>query len=283
MTSISNSYMITKTIESLCAVAGRRTSDKFTYNVIAAIVKTLEPKYPFLRHVTINPSDSKEAVSVNPEANSFQFEQICNALGIIIRVAQMDLKDAAGLYFIKEFRDHVGKQIISLLEANHVDLSVMELEQQHVYGRQQKNDSTSLLGYAWDSVTSWKYDDKNDVCVLYDSSGTILDKLNMGTIIKNHVNRLTRIASSTDDKTVMNVSEKETHLLKMVYEQDLHVENVLGILDINLDELKRMIQRLLRLELLQHIDIDELTLTERGIQFLDEKIKGSSRLSHEAC
>jgi len=275
MTAISNSYIITGTIQSLCTVAGRRTSDKFTYNVIAAILKTLQPKYPFLKHVTINPSDSEDAVYVSSKVNAFDFGKVCSALGIIIRVAQMDLKDAAGLYFIKEFREHAGDQIISTLEANNIDLSVMELEQQHLYGRQQqqsKTDSTSLLGYAWDSVNSWKYDSKNDVCVLYDSTGTILDKLNMGTIIENHVNRLTRIGSPLKiKKNAPQVSEKESRLLSMIFEQDLHVETVLGLLDISLDELKLMIQKLLRMDLLQHIDMDEITLTEQGIQFLDAK------------
>lgn len=275
MSALSNSYLITRTIETLCAVAGRRTSDKFTYNVIAAIIKTLEPKYPFLKHVIINPSDSEDAVYVSSKTNTFSFDTVCTALGIIIRVAQMDLKDAAGLYFIKEFRESAGEEIISLLEYHHVDLSVMELEQQHVYGRQQQKSneqSTSLLGYAWDSVTNWKYDEKNDVCVLYDSSGVILDKLNMGTIIKNHVNRLTRIATPPQKKGMSTpISEKESNLLSMIFEQDLHVETVLGILDISLDELKKMIQKLLKMELLQHIDMDEITLTERGIQFLEER------------
>lgn len=275
MSAISNSYLIMKTIESLCSVAGRRTSDKFTYNVIAAIIKTLEPKYPFLKHVIINPSDSEESVSVSSKTNTYSFDTVCRALGIIIRVAQMDLKHAAGLYFIKEFRENAGEDIISLLEHHHVDLSVMELEQQHIYGRQQQKSnkqSTSLLGYAWDSVTHWKYDEKNDVCVLYDSSGGILDKLNMGTIIKNHVNQLTKIATPTKNPhNQLKISEKERRLLSMIFEQDLHVENVLGILDISLDELKQMIQKLLKMELLQHIDMDELILTERGIEFLEEK------------
>lgn len=275
MSAISTSYLITRTIESLCSVAGRRTSNKFTYNVIAAIIKTLEPKYPFLQHVIINPSDSEDAVSVSSKTDTYGFDTVCSALGIIIRVAQMDLKDAAGLYFIKEFRESAGNEIITFLEQHHVDLSVMELEQQHIYGRQQQksaDQSTSLLGYAWDSVTTWKYDEKNDVCVLYNSSGAILDKLNMGTIIKNHVNRLTRIAAPPDKNGIhMQISEKERHLLSMILEQDLHVETVLGILDLSIDELKQMIQKLLKMELLQHIDMDELTLTERGIEFLEER------------
>ncbi len=43
--------------------------------------------------------------------------------------------------------------------------------------------------YTWDTVSTWKYD--NNVCLLYDDQGRLLDTLQLDLIIEEYVERVT--------------------------------------------------------------------------------------------
>ena len=51
MSDSKNSDVLRGTLQSLCTVAGRRTSEKLAINVMGAIIKTLELKYDFLEYI----------------------------------------------------------------------------------------------------------------------------------------------------------------------------------------------------------------------------------------
>jgi len=278
MSGSKNSAVLKGALQSLCAVAGRRSSEKFANNVMSAIIKTLERKYVFLKYVEIEASRSKDFIFVSPQIDTFELSDICKAVGAIIRVVQLDLKDAAGLFFIKEFERYAGKEIISIILDNGVDLDIMQLEQHHLYSRREKkkysDDDLSLLGYTWGDVSSWKYDDRNKVCVLYDKNGGVLDKLNLDVIIKNHVTKLTKIEEEEefqeDKKEKVELNEKELKLLKIMHSQDIDVEMAVALLRVSREELDQMILKLTGIEMLRHTDFDVISLTEEGMNYLLE-------------
>ena len=278
MSNSNNSDVLKGALQSLCTVAGRRSSEKFANNVISAIIKTLQRKYDFLKYVKIDAKSTTDFIVVSPQINSFDLSDVCKAVGAIIRVVQLDLKDAAGLFFIKEFKKYTGEKIISTIISNGVDLDIMQLEQQHFHSRRENKkssaDDVSLLGYTWGDVTSWKYDDRNKVCVLYTKNGNVLDKLNLDVIIKNHVTKLTKIDEEEEfqerAKEKIELNEKERKLLKMMHSQDIDVEMAVTLLRVSREELDQIIRKLTRIELLKHTDFDVITLTDEGINYLLE-------------
>ena len=54
----------------------------------------------------------------------------------------------------------------------------MKKEKENIAG------AASVLGYSWSDVSNWKYDDHNNVCILYNNDEGILDKLNLDAIIQ---------------------------------------------------------------------------------------------------
>ena len=104
MSGSKNSVVLRGALQALCTVAGRRSSEKFANNVMRAIIKTLEKKYVFLKYVKIGTKVSSDSVVVSSQIDTFDLSEICNAIGAILRVVQLDLKDAAGLFFINEFK-----------------------------------------------------------------------------------------------------------------------------------------------------------------------------------
>ena len=278
MSDSKNSDVIRGALQSLCTVAGRRSSEKFANNVMSAIIKTLERKYVFLKYVKIEAKSSTDFIVVSPKINSFELSEVCKAVGAVIRVVQLDLKDAAGLFFIKEFERYAGEEAISTIIHNGVDLDIMQLEQQHFHSRREKekysDDDVSLLGYTWGDVTSWKYDDRNKVCVLYTKNGNVLDKLNLDVIIKNHVTKLTKIDEEEEfqegTKEKIELNEKELKLLKMMHSQDIDVEMAVALIHVSREELDQIISKLTRIEMLKHTDFDVITLTDEGINYLLE-------------
>jgi len=274
-----NSDVVKCTLQSLCTVAGRRSSEKFANNVMSAIIKTLERKYVFLKYVKIEAKSSTDSIVVSPQIDSFELSEVCKAVGAVIRVVQLDLKDTAGLFLIKEFEKYAGEEVISTIINNGVDLDITQLEQQHFHSQRRKKKfiagDVSLLGYTWGDVSSWKYDDRNKVCVLYNKAGGVLDQLNLDVIIKNHVDELTKIDEEEEfqegTKEKIELNEKERKLLKMMHSQDIDVEMAVALLHVSREGLDQMIRKLTRIELLRHIDFDVVTLTEVGINYLAEK------------
>ena len=112
MSGSKNSVVLRGALQALCAVAGRRSSEKFANNVMSAIIKTLGKKYVFLKYVKIGAKISPDSVVVSSQIDSFDLSEICSAIGAILRVVQLDLKDAAGLFFINEFKRSAGEEVI---------------------------------------------------------------------------------------------------------------------------------------------------------------------------
>lgn len=272
----SNEEVLRNTLFALCKVSGRRTSDTFAYKVMNTIVHSLKNRYSFLGQVSIHGVTNPNEIQVSSQINTIDSSDVFKAIETMIRIVYMDLEDTAGLYFIKELRHQMENETLFALLDNGLDLKLLEMEQQHAYKyRQEKKKMAgdpSLLGYTWKDVSTWKYDDVNSVCILYDSNGNELDKLNLDAIIKEHIERLTG-SEEIDDITELQTErfKKEYELLHLLTQKDMDRDAVLSLLKVSEEEFERMIERLLNLGLLEYIDFDVVTLSEKGMKYIEQK------------
>jgi len=188
-----NSDMVYGLLKGLFKTAGRRTSESFAIAVIGAIVKTLEQRYNFLKHVyLINEVGTEGKIFVDSKLNSINPISVARAIETIVQVVYMDLKEKAGLYFIRELTSNAGENVISSLKEAGVDLDLLQLQQHYLYRRQSHGvkdgkidpnkapiDNISLLGYSLDNVSEWQFDTDKKECVIYDKNGEVLDILNL--------------------------------------------------------------------------------------------------------
>jgi len=271
-----NAEILKNTLFAICKVSGRRTSESFAYKVINTIVNSLKNRYMYLEHISIQGIESIDQIQVSTQINNIQTSELFKGLETIIRVVYMDLEDTAGLYFIKELKQQMEKDILTTLIKNGLDLNLLEIEQQHAFQyRQNKKNMAgdpSLLGYTWKEVSNWKYDDLNNVCILYDQQDHILDKLNLDAIIKEHIERLTGSEELEDiDDLHTERFKKEFELLHLLQQKDIDIDTAVSLLRVNEDELDHMIKRLLDLGLLEYIDFDVVSLSEKGMRYIEQK------------
>ena len=272
----SNTELVKNTVVALCKVSGRRTSESFAFKVMNTIVDSLKQRYDFFNYVNIKGMTHPDDVYVSSKINTVDSTTIYKAIETMIRIVHMDLLDDAGLYFVKEFKQEIERDTLYDLVQNGIDLQSLEMEQQHVFQYRQEKKSisqnTSLLGYTWKDVSNWKYDDMNNVCILYDTNEGILDKLNLDVIIKEHIDRL---AGSQEIEDISGLQteryEKEFELLHLLHEKDLDIDTTLSLLQVSENDLEHMIERLLNLGLLEYLDFDVVKLSEKGIKYIEQK------------
>jgi hypothetical protein len=288
MSTIKNSELIRKMLKALYDTTGRRTYPSFAFSVIGAIIKTLEKKYEFLKFVKFHSGSLFEDILIiDPQINYADSFQVGKAIEVIVQVVYMDLREKAGLYFIKELKDNAGENVISRLREVGVDLELIQIQQHYLYRRKSKDetakseklDNISLLGYSWKNVSNWELDPYKKVCVIYGKDGKLLDILDLDTIVKNYIRNLGggelgEISKERPDIiSKINLSEREFDLLKIILKSDLDVETAAKYLHVSIDELTSMINKLLKHEILHYVSSNEVSLTEIGIEYLEKKDK----------
>jgi hypothetical protein len=283
MGKLKNSELLQKMIFSLFNTAGRRTSQGFAVTIVSAISKTLVQKYDFLVYIEIDPQGEKveDIIKISKEIDAVHPVKVAKAIEALVRVIFMDLRSKAGLYFINELKKNAGFEVISELKNLGVDLDLLQIEQHYIYRRfarsinptKDQSESQTMLGYSWKEVSTWKYDEKSKTCLLFDSQGKEIDKLNVEKIIKNHVDFLSEdeVNVPTIQSIGADLNEKELDFLKMVQERDLDFATAQHLLHISEPDLNLIINKLLRLELLQYVSHNEVAITEVGQNFLKEK------------
>jgi len=297
MSDIENSDLLKAVLKALFTTAARRTTQNFAVAIIDTIIRTIEERYDFLKYVQIyTDGGSEDFIDVNSDLNSVHPAKIGKAIEAIVQVVYMDLKEKAGLYFIKEVKRNVGEEIISKLRECGVDLELLMLQQHYLYWRQgrkkiktrhdnkvkagkQSLDNVSMLGYTEKNISSWHYDPVSKVCIIYDKAGKELDRLNLDTIIRNYIGTLTKEGDielrkdygEKEKRERIEISEKEFELLKMLHARDVDVETATSLLNVTEKQLNFMVRRLLTLEMLHYTSFDEVTLTDTGMNYLVRK------------
>jgi hypothetical protein len=289
MPTLKNSILVTRVIEALYTVVGRRTLDSFAIQVIKTVVKKLGPTYDFFNLIKVYDEFFVEGgvkVVVDPVLETVDPSLFGEGIDALIRVMYMEFAeysdDDVGLYFITELKQHLGDVYVDELRVRGVNFELIQLEQHtrhQMKGLQPGHPSPILVNepeeseYTWDTVSTWKYE--NNVCRLYNSSGKLLDTLQLDLIIEEYIERVTEIkekkVADQPKSTMLRVTEKDDELLAMLRRQDLDMESAVTLLHISQQKLEVIIQKLLQLELLKYISDNEVKLTEKGLQYITEK------------
>jgi hypothetical protein len=291
MPKIKNSILITRVFEALFKVVGRRTLDSFAIQILQTTVKKLETKFNFLSSVSIQADFFSEGginATFDPSFDTIEPSRLGEAIDALIRVTHLELieniGEDVGLYFITELKDHLGDSYMNELRDLGVHFESIQTEQHKRYqmkGLQlhppsaPKRKEQEELAYTWDSVSTWKYD--NNVCLLYDEQGKLLDTLQLDLIIEEYVERVTESKNENPvylpKTTMLKVTDKENELLEMIRRHDTDVRSAIALLHISSQKFDTMIQKLLKLEMLQYISDNEVKLTEKGLQHLSSNQK----------
>ncbi len=289
MSEFKNSDVIRHILKATFVVAGRRTLDSFAVKVVKTVVKTLEREFDFLKYVEIKDvvySEVEEIVTVSSDLDSIEPSKIGKAIDIVLREVYIELKDDAGLYFISELKEYLGEKYVLAIENLGVDLDDIQSEQHQLYSlqdrkksvptietgteqKEEKIDDANLLDYTWNDVSNWEYD--NNVVSLYGDEGGLLDKLHLDMLIEDYVNRYTKDKESIPTSKMFEIDEKDHEFLQMLHSRDMDIELAKVLLHISGEKLDTMIQKLLELEMLQHVSFNEVKLTEKGINYLSGK------------
>lgn len=291
MVTADNSALLKYIINALYNVASRRTTSKYAEETIGSSIKTLERKFDFLRYVSINQQDVTDggyAITVNPDIENVDSGRMGKAIESLIRVVYSDLSDDAGLYFVSELKENAGEELLHRIRDLDIDLDQVQLEQHHAFRRQGRKKTISeaartgkrstkkpdnLLGYTWNSVTSWKHEPGSKYCTLYDKQGHVVDRLNLDRIIQNYVEKLSGY-TKVDVREIereSSIYQREYELLKLMLERDMDADTAIHVLKISRDELNNIIKKLSEMELLHFVDFDTLEITETGISYLHRK------------
>ena len=289
MSEFKNSDVVRHLIKATFVVAGRRTLDSFAVKVVKTVVKMLEREFEFLKHVEIKDvvyTEAEEIVTVSSDLDSIEPSKIGKAIDIVLREEYIELKDDAGLYFISELKEYIGEEYVLAIENLGVDLDDIQSEQHQLYSLQDRKksvptteteteqkaeriDDANLLDYTWNDVSNWEYD--NNVVSLYGDEGDLLDKMVLDMLIEDYVNRYTKDKESIPTSKMFEIDEKEHEFLQMLHSRDMDIELAKVLLHISGEKLDIMIQKLLELEMLQHVSFNEVKLTEKGINNLSGK------------
>lgn len=285
MQKIKNSVLATKVFKALFTVVGRRTLDSFAVQILKTTLDKMQTNYDFLSLVTIqDDSFSEEGMKATFDQtfDTIEPSRLGEAIDALISVIYLELTETigsdVGLYFITELKQHLGDSCVDELRGYGVHFERIQSEQhlryqtkgpQHFSPSIPKEEQEEPQ-YSWDTVSSWKYD--NNVCLLYDDQGRLLDTLQLDLIIEEYVQRVTESQmqhqSPSPKTTMMKVTEKEHELLEMIRRRDTDVQSAVALLHISQQKFDTMIQKLLQLEMLQYLSNDEVKLTEKGLQYL---------------
>ena len=282
--SFSNAKIIKNSLQSLYAVAGRRTSSKFSDDVIRSSLEILKERYPFLGAVTIRKESSEHEDDIYIDASvvdSIPAERVARPIEGLIRMVYDELNEEAGLYFITELKEHVGKKFSDQLVKIGIDLDQIQLEQHHAWERRERKKAIkegraeggqeNLLGYTWEKVSSWHHEEGSKFCTLYDEKGNVVDRLNLDRIIQNYVETLSGVtnANPEDLQKELRIFEREYSLLKLMHEQDMDADTAMQLLQVDREKLNLMIKKLTNMEMIRYISDDVIELTEDGIEFVN--------------
>lgn len=130
---IDNSEIMHKTLTTLIDISSRKTTPGKALSIVEVIIRQLENKYPFLKHVEITDTrytENANMISVLSDLNSIPEEKIGNALQRIIIQTNKSLGKDSGYFFIKELSQKLGVDYQTKMREIGIDFSLLQLENQ---------------------------------------------------------------------------------------------------------------------------------------------------------
>jgi hypothetical protein len=281
---VKNSDLMKSVMMTLLAITSRRSSESLSMLLVDTILKTLKRRYPFLEYVTIQKNEGFQSspgdmIVVDPKIDEVDQTDVAKVIESMIRVIVMDLKEKAGLFFVKELRERLGDNYIDTLKGYQVDFDLMQLEIDYAREQQKrrmarqigdesrKQEPGTVLGYNWESVANWRYD--GNVCILYDKNGKVLDKLFLDQIVEHHVRTITESQELFQEiEQAAELTDEHKQLLKILYSKDIDMEEAQYYLKKTEQQIEDMIHDLVSANYLSYVSNDMVSITKKGVDFL---------------
>ncbi len=132
MPSPEKSDIIKSVLKTLISISSRKTDFPYAVMTMDDLIKRLEARYIFLKHVQINDDVYKEettdVISVMSDINNVSPAELGQAIHAIIESVSRSLGENAGHFFIKEIRNTLSDDYLSVMRDMGVDLGLMQLE-----------------------------------------------------------------------------------------------------------------------------------------------------------
>ena len=133
MPELEKSAIVENLLNILINISGRKTDRGHAIITMDAVMKKLEDKYDFLKHVQIKDTryiEDVDTVSVMSDINVVESSEMGRALQDIITTMDNSLGKDAGHFFIKELRTSLDDDYKTSMDDMGVDLSLMQLERE---------------------------------------------------------------------------------------------------------------------------------------------------------
>ena len=131
MPQIENSEVVKHILQKIIDISTRKTTEGHAVSTMNGLIKKLEEKYNFLRHIEIKDArflEIAEPITVMSDINVVKSNNVGEALYDIITTMNNTLGKEAGHFFIKELRDNIEEEYYSTIEDMGLDLGLMQLE-----------------------------------------------------------------------------------------------------------------------------------------------------------
>ncbi len=119
-------------LKTLISISSRKTDFPYAVMTMDDLIKRLETKYNFLKHVQINDDvykeETTEVISVMSDINAVPPTELGKALHAIIDSVNRSLGENAGHFFIKEIRNTLSDEYLTVIKNMGIDLGIMQLE-----------------------------------------------------------------------------------------------------------------------------------------------------------
>jgi hypothetical protein len=132
MSSPERSDIIKGVLKTLISISSRKTDLPYAIMTMEDLIKQLEGRYAFLKHIQINDEvyseESGDVISVISDINKVPPTELGKALYTIINSMNRSLGENAGHFFIKEIRNTLSDDYLTVMKDMGVDLGLMQLE-----------------------------------------------------------------------------------------------------------------------------------------------------------
>ena len=129
---IENSKVMKNILDALLTISRRKDTDIDIVSTMDSVVKKLEGKYSFLKHVEINDTrffEAGDSITVMSDLDSVSSTEVGKAIHDIIFSMVESLGKDAGFYFIKEIGHRIGDDYYTTISDDMgVNLNFMQLE-----------------------------------------------------------------------------------------------------------------------------------------------------------
>jgi len=128
---IKNSEVIREVLTTMIDISSRKTTEGHAILVMDSLIKKLEERYDFLKHIEIKDTrflEMDEPITVMSDIDVVKSNYVGEALYDIITTMNKTLGKEAGHFFIKELKNSIREEYYSTIKDMGLDLSLMQLE-----------------------------------------------------------------------------------------------------------------------------------------------------------